>query len=194
MWYRSPEMLTGERQYGREVDIWAAGCIMAEILLGKPLFQESSEYAMLGAITSLMGTQQIARVPTLREAATRFPNRQPSWRSKFTKPAGGFEFSALTDSGLDLLIKLLEPDPTLRITAAEAVRHVYFKERPFPQNLEFMPTAPDTNRSGELYIGTSSCTSFAVHRRRDSSEDSDNKVRKRVNAKRYIQQMASQLV
>lgn len=57
-------MLLGIREYGKEIDMWAAGCIMAEILLGSPLFQETSEVSMLGAITALMGTKVMSQVPS----------------------------------------------------------------------------------------------------------------------------------
>eukprot|EP01054_Gregarina_sp_Poly1_P002194 Gregarina_sp_Poly_1__2193@NODE_1583_length_3789_cov_73_608006_g1045_i0_p2_GENE_NODE_1583_length_3789_cov_73_608006_g1045_i0NODE_1583_length_3789_cov_73_608006_g1045_i0_p2_ORF_typecomplete_len400_score56_25Pkinase/PF00069_25/8_5e61Pkinase_Tyr/PF07714_17/1_2e39Kinaselike/PF14531_6/8_2e12Kinaselike/PF14531_6/5_5Kdo/PF06293_14/8_2e10RIO1/PF01163_22/1_9e08RIO1/PF01163_22/8_6e03WaaY/PF06176_11/1_1e07Pkinase_fungal/PF17667_1/2_6e07APH/PF01636_23/0_33Seadorna_VP7/PF07387_11/0_1_NODE_1583_length_3789_cov len=180
MWYRSPEMLLGQQHYSQEVDVWAAGCVMAEILLGKPLFQESSETAMLKAITSLMGTEAMSAVPALQETVKMFPICRSSWRSKFTQSVASFEFSALTDEGLNLLKRLLEPHPALRITASEAVQHKYFTESPLPQRLIYMPTAPDTNKS--------------VHRRRDSSsEDEERMSRQRVNAKRYIQQMTRQI-
>lgn len=31
LWYRPPELLLGERNYGPAVDMWGAGCIMAEM-------------------------------------------------------------------------------------------------------------------------------------------------------------------
>jgi serine/threonine protein kinase len=39
IWYRAPELLLGARHYGRAVDCWAAGCILAELMLLRPLFQ-----------------------------------------------------------------------------------------------------------------------------------------------------------
>lgn len=39
IWYRAPELLLGAHHYTKEVDIWAAGCIMGELLMLKPLFQ-----------------------------------------------------------------------------------------------------------------------------------------------------------
>lgn len=41
-WYRSPELLFGARMYGVGVDMWAVGCILAELLLRvhKPHFKE----------------------------------------------------------------------------------------------------------------------------------------------------------
>lgn len=43
LWQRSPELLLGQRRYKFEIDIWSAGCLIAEILLGQPLFSEETE-------------------------------------------------------------------------------------------------------------------------------------------------------
>ncbi len=37
-WYRAPELLVGDTEYGKGVDVWAAGCMFAEISNGQPLF------------------------------------------------------------------------------------------------------------------------------------------------------------
>jgi mitogen-activated protein kinase 15 len=41
-WYRAPEVLLGSQSYGRAADIWSIGCILAEILIGKPFFPGNS--------------------------------------------------------------------------------------------------------------------------------------------------------
>ncbi len=37
LWYRSPELLLGTVSYSFTIDVWSAGCILAELLLGRPL-------------------------------------------------------------------------------------------------------------------------------------------------------------
>lgn len=39
LWYRPPELLLGERNYGPPVDMWGAGCIMAEMWTRSPIMQ-----------------------------------------------------------------------------------------------------------------------------------------------------------
>lgn len=41
-WYRAPELLLGSRSYGKPVDMWSFGCIVAELLIGKPMFTGNS--------------------------------------------------------------------------------------------------------------------------------------------------------
>jgi len=54
-WYRSPELLVGDANYDASVDIWAVGCIMAEILSGQPLFPGESDLHTLKLILDTMG-------------------------------------------------------------------------------------------------------------------------------------------
>eukprot|EP00093_Oithona_nana_P007854 07854.XXX_174757_178252_1 [CDS] Oithona nana genome sequencing. len=54
-WYRAPELLIGDTQYGKEVDIWAIGCLYAEMLTGDPLFPGESDIDQLFQITKLLG-------------------------------------------------------------------------------------------------------------------------------------------
>lgn len=63
----------------------------------------------------------------------------------------------LSDLGLDLLQKLLTPDPQQRISAAAALQHEYFKEFPKTQPTELMPSYPDTNNQGIKRCRCCSC-------------------------------------
>jgi cyclin-dependent kinase-like len=53
-WYRAPEILIGSN-YGKEVDMWAIGCIMGEISDGEPLFPGETEIDQLFIIQKLLG-------------------------------------------------------------------------------------------------------------------------------------------
>ena len=39
IWYRAPELLLGTRHYNKAVDIWAVGCVMAELASLRPIFK-----------------------------------------------------------------------------------------------------------------------------------------------------------
>ena len=56
LWYRAPELLLGERAYSTPVDVWAAGCVLAEMATCRPLFAGDSELGQLLAIFRLLGT------------------------------------------------------------------------------------------------------------------------------------------
>ena len=52
LWYRAPELLLGELKYTTAVDVWSLGCIMAELILKKPLFQGQGEIDQLYQVST----------------------------------------------------------------------------------------------------------------------------------------------
>lgn len=56
MWYRAPELLLGERNYGPPIDLWAIGCIMAEMWTRFPIMQGATEQTQLFLISQLCGS------------------------------------------------------------------------------------------------------------------------------------------
>lgn len=54
-WYRAPELLVGDTQYGPPVDIWAIGCVVAEMLTGSPLWPGRSDLDQLFQIINTLG-------------------------------------------------------------------------------------------------------------------------------------------
>ncbi|PON82801.1 Serine/threonine protein kinase [Trema orientale] len=163
LWYRAPELLLGAKQYSTAIDMWSLGCIMAELLSKEPLFNGKTEFDQLDKIFRILGTPNDTIWPgysTLPGVKVNFVKHQlPAlgdsdlaiWppmvelynllRKKF--PASSFTGSpVLSDSGFDLLNKLLTYDPERRITAEAALNHEWFREIPLPKSKEFMPTFP----------------------------------------------------
>jgi cell division cycle 2-like protein len=99
MQYCSPEQLMGNRCYGAAVDMWAMGCVMAELLTGQPLFEADTEEGVLEQIKDL--------------------------RDEFSK-IGLQVFDVLPEllrAGREVLAGLLRFDPEERLTAADALEH-----------------------------------------------------------------------
>lgn len=65
LWYRPPELLLGERNYGPPVDMWGAGCIMAEMWTRSPIMQGNVEQTQLMLISQLCGslTPEVSQRP-----------------------------------------------------------------------------------------------------------------------------------
>jgi len=66
-WYRAPELLYGAEKYSEDVDLWSAGCIVAEIFLRRPLFASDSDIGQLFLVVSSLG-------PPPQEWAVNFPD------------------------------------------------------------------------------------------------------------------------
>ena len=75
LWYRAPELILGEVQYGGTLDLWSAGCILAELCTGKTLFPGGSEVDMLRMIFHRLGTPTEANFPGVAS----LPNFSPEF-------------------------------------------------------------------------------------------------------------------
>lgn len=62
-WYRAPELLVGDTQYGPPVDVWALGCVFAELLNGNPLWPGKSDVDQLYLIQKTLGTSSFLKWP-----------------------------------------------------------------------------------------------------------------------------------
>lgn len=111
LWYKSPQLLLARRRYSCEVDMWAVGCIMAELVLGKPLFRGTSEADQLYCINRVIN-------PPFSLL-----------RKKMAAAASDSGAVPLTPAGIDLLQRLLAYEPENRITAADALNHAWFFEQ-----------------------------------------------------------------
>jgi len=70
LWYRAPEVLLGQKQYSLGVDIWAVGCIFAELTEKKPLFCGDSEIDQIFKIFQFHGTPTTAQWMNVRNSLT----------------------------------------------------------------------------------------------------------------------------
>jgi serine/threonine protein kinase len=125
LWYRAPEILLTNGFYGKPSDVWAIGCIFAELLTLVPIFSGHSELDQLNIIFQRLGnpTQQswpgFSRV--LEESVNVPQNGQTGYRLvNFVKG------NSPGDAGVDLLYRMLALDPGARITPIQALQHPYF--------------------------------------------------------------------
>lgn len=81
LWYRPPEILLGAPTYSTPVDIWSAGCIMGELISGKPLFPGEGELDQISKIFTVLGAPSEAiwpgcsSLPHLNKISYRVPSR-----------------------------------------------------------------------------------------------------------------------
>ncbi|KAK8957950.1 Cyclin-dependent kinase D-1 [Platanthera zijinensis] len=135
-WYRAPELLFGTKQYGSGVDVWAAGCIFAELLLRRPFLQGSSDIDQLGKIFAAFGTPKPSQWPDmvyLPDYVEYHFVTAPSIRSLFPMAS---------DDALDLLSRMFTYDPKSRISTQQALEHRYFSSVPAPTKPGLLPRPP----------------------------------------------------
>ncbi|CAB3259494.1 unnamed protein product [Arctia plantaginis] len=121
-WYRAPEVLLHDTRYGAPIDLWALGCIMAELYTGRPLFPGNSEIDQLHKICAILGTPDRDDWPEGYALAEGLRFRFPSSAGV---PLARVVPSA-SPSALALLAALMRYPPRDRPTAPQALRFPYF--------------------------------------------------------------------
>ena len=133
LWYRAPDVLLASTKYSTPIDIWSIGCIFVEMVNGSPIFTGTTEETQLESIFRFLGRPELS-YPGITEL--------PGWRADLysdmpdgpRKDVNNFEqmlqAKNLSEDGIDLMKKLLMYDPSKRVTAQEARKHVFFDDLP----------------------------------------------------------------
>ncbi|KAL9099907.1 MAG: hypothetical protein Q9163_004649 [Psora crenata] len=121
-YYRAPELIFGATNYTTKIDVWSTGCVMAELMLGQPLFPGESGIDQLVEIIKVLGTPTREQIRTMNPnyMEHKFPQIKPHPFNKVFRKAS-------TDA-IDLISLLLEYTPTQRLSAIDAMVHPFFDE------------------------------------------------------------------
>ena len=123
-WYRAPEVILSWKKYTGAIDVWSVGCILAELIIRKPLLPAGSEEEQLNMITKLLGN------PTSRLISKIDNEKNKEFVQQLPKREGkNFDeyFAGANPQAIDLLKKMMTYDPEERITVEEALAHPYLK-------------------------------------------------------------------
>jgi serine/threonine protein kinase len=124
-WYRAPEVVVSAQRYDQSVDVWAIGCILAEMFLKEPVFQGEDYIDQLRVIFKLIGTPSDEDLENvISPDATNFIRRLKRRERKDFSTV----FTNASPEAIDLLEKIFVFNPEQRITVDEALRHPFFGE------------------------------------------------------------------
>ncbi|KYN99299.1 protein kinase 1 [Plasmodium reichenowi] len=122
-YYRAPELLFGSNYYSQAIDTWSIGCVMGELLLGKPLFLGECASDQLVEIIKILGTPNDEDFLSFRSVYKniKFPDIKPITLEKVIR-------HNCSKESLDLLSELLQFNPQKRIKLCHALLHNYFDD------------------------------------------------------------------
>ncbi|PKU60850.1 probable serine/threonine-protein kinase At1g54610 [Dendrobium catenatum] len=137
LWYRPPELLLGAQKYGASVDLWSSGCMLAELLCGKPIMPGRTEVEQLHMIFKLCGSpsEEYWRKSKLPHA-TIFKPQHP-YKSNISQ-----EFRDFPSTAVALLERLLAVDPADRGTSSLALASEFFTVEPIACDPSDLPKFP----------------------------------------------------
>eukprot|EP01087_Luapelamoeba_hula_P014433 TRINITY_DN421_c0_g1_i1.p1 TRINITY_DN421_c0_g1~~TRINITY_DN421_c0_g1_i1.p1 ORF type:complete len:522 (+),score=148.22 TRINITY_DN421_c0_g1_i1:175-1740(+) len=171
-WYRAPEILLGSTKYTKEVDMWAVGCITAELLGGKPIFPGSSTLNQLERVIEITGQPSAEDIESTQSsyAATLIESIHVGQKRNIRDL-----YPKASDAAISLLENLLAFNPSKRMSADEALRH------PWVAQFHNEEEEPDMGRAIDLCLDDDS--KFSISDYRNSLYDDIKKKRKNKRQK-----------
>ncbi|KAH8386868.1 hypothetical protein KR093_003111 [Drosophila rubida] len=122
-YYRAPELIFGAINYTTKIDVWSAGCVLAELLLGQPIFPGDSGVDQLVEVIKVLGTPTREQIREMNPNYTEF--KFPQIKSHPWQKV--FRIRTPTEA-INLVSQLLEYTPSARITPLKACAHPFFDE------------------------------------------------------------------
>ncbi|KAA0185249.1 Protein kinase shaggy [Fasciolopsis buskii] len=141
-YYRAPELIFGATHYTVRIDMWSAGCVIGELLLGRPLFPGGSGVDQLVEIIKVLGTPTPEQVLEMNPQYSefKFPNVVGCPWEKLIR-------YRTKDAAFDVLRKLLVYSPKNRASASQILSDSFFADLIFP------PPGHPPNATGHLPNG-----------------------------------------
>ncbi|XP_017884579.1 cyclin-dependent kinase-like 4 [Ceratina calcarata] len=135
-WYRAPELLVGDPRYGKAVDVWAVGCLFAEMMIGDPLFPGESDVDQLYRITKLLGGLCTKHQVIMGRSRPGRMLRHASADELVGPPKPGVTsirklFPTWDLLTIDFLAQCLHMDPDLRPKCQTLLHHPFFTQNKF---------------------------------------------------------------
>lgn len=148
-WYRAPELLIGDTHYGIKIDIWAIGCVTAELMRGEPLWPGKTDYHQLSMIMSSLGQLTTSQMYTLlrhnlydqvgiEKLLSQAPNANESVEKKLP-------FKRIGNDGIDFVIACVQMDPAKRPSSGELLKHEYIHSVTMAQFIKGDSHAPNSS-------------------------------------------------
>ena len=124
-YYRPPELVVGATIYSTQVDVWSMGCVIAELVLNKPIFAGKSATDQFLEIMKILGTPSLEQIKNMNNHY-KGPSKLPKIKPKPWKEV--FKGKSNDDLFIDLVSNLLVYEPSKRFSPYQALLHPYFND------------------------------------------------------------------
>jgi len=150
-WYRAPELLYGSRDYDQGIDMWAVGCILAEMINNSPLFPGENDIDQLSTVFRLLGTPN----PNTWPGLTELPDYNKICFEEMAAVPLEDVVVETSPTAVALLKQMLVYNSKIRIAAHQALLQPFFFTEPLPAHHSELPVpAPKSVEHAEPHFAS----------------------------------------
>ncbi|KAF4127378.1 Protein kinase domain [Phytophthora infestans] len=119
-WYRPPEQELRLDRYSFDADVWSVGCVLMELLTGRPLFPGNTQIEQINLIQRYLGPLPAALHARVPRGVTSVQTASKSYQELLGE-------RPLPEGTLDFLVNTLQLEPKLRLSAKQCLEHPFLK-------------------------------------------------------------------
>lgn len=127
-YYRAPEIVLGWAHYSTAIDLWSAGCVLAELLMGKPIFPGKNSIDQLAKIIKVLGAPSAEEMIAMGQEAKRLGLKGPLSEEERRATLKSMMPPGVPEEAVDLLLGLLQYDPVKRLRPEVILQHPFLEE------------------------------------------------------------------
>lgn len=149
-WYRAPELILSHKAYHKAIDMWSAGCILAEFFGRKPVFMGKDSVHQIHEITKILGSP--SRELLIQYGSLKAWNMCSNGTPTFKKLPWVDMYPFASPAALELIEQLLQWEAEQRLTIEDAIKHPFLQEVRKPEDEPICPQGPfDFSYEHQLY-------------------------------------------
>lgn len=136
-YYRAPEIVLGWGQYSTAIDLWSAGCVLGELLMGRPLFPGKNSIDQLAKIIRVLGAPTAAEMIAMGQQPKKLGMKNPFTAAERQAILRQLVPNEVPDEAVHLLAGLLQFNPEERLRPTQILEHPFLAHaRPLGKTTE----------------------------------------------------------
>lgn len=129
-YYRAPEIVLGWANYSTAIDLWSAGCVLGELLTGRPIFPGKNTIDQLAKIIRVLGAPTFEEMISMGQEPKRLGLKTPLNPQERWQALRSLVYKDIPDGAVSLLTGLLQYNPEARLKPIEILNHPFLVDIP----------------------------------------------------------------
>lgn len=179
-YYRAPEIVFGWSHYTCAIDVWSAGCVMAEMISLNPLFPGKNSVDQLARIVKILGPPTKEELVAMGQDPQRYKLVTPRSKEEVVQSVQSalINTNLVSKDAFDFILEVLTYDPSIRLSALQSLSHAYFSSITGIDRTQVDQQATIKNKNINVtttnFASSNSNSSYNTNKTKTSSQNIDS--------------------